>query len=111
MPRRASIETVNAVPSGARFSATIMLNPSVADVLFGERQADQAAAVLRHEVDGLGRDLLGRHAQVAFVLPVLVIHEDDHLAGLDVGDRVFDRANRPGPFGGLRNVVNMPLCL
>ena len=45
MPRRASIETVNAVPSGARFSATIMFKPERLDVLFGERQADQAAAV------------------------------------------------------------------
>src|SRR5215470_11657770 len=30
IPRRASIDTVNAVPRGARFSATIMVRPSAA---------------------------------------------------------------------------------
>ena len=45
--------------------------------LFGERQANQAAAVLGHEVDGLGRDFLRRHGEVAFVLAVFVVHQHD----------------------------------
>jgi len=48
--------------------------------LAGQRQADQAAAVARHEVDVLGAGKRGCHDQVAFVLAVLVIHDDDHLA-------------------------------
>ena len=40
--------------------------------------ADQAPAVGGHEGDGLGGDVLGRHGEIPFVLPVLVIHHDDH---------------------------------
>ena len=31
-----------------------------------------------HEVDGLGRDLLGGHGEVALVLAVLVVDDHDH---------------------------------
>ena len=41
-------------------------------------QADESPAVARHEVDRLGRDLFRRDRQVALVLAVLVIHDDDH---------------------------------
>ena len=47
----------------------------------GQRQADQPPGVGGHEVDGLGRDEIGRQQQVALVLAVFVIDEDDHLAG------------------------------
>ena len=108
MPWRASIDTVNAVPSGARLSAHHHRQAELADALLGERQADQAAPVLGHEVDRRGRHLLGRHAQIALVLAVLVVHQDHHLAGLDVGDGVLDRADLPARrLGGARNVVNM----
>ena len=46
-----------------------------------ERQADQPAAELRHEVDRLGRDMVGGEHQVAFVLAVFLVDEDDHAAG------------------------------
>ena len=38
--------------------------------LFGEREADQAASIARHEVDRLGRRELGRDQQIAFVLAI-----------------------------------------
>ena len=72
--------------------------------LLGHRHADQAAAVLRHEVDRLGRDLLGRDRQVAFVLAILVVDDDDHLAVADRLDGVLDRCKRrllPRPRGFL----------
>ena len=50
----------------------------------GQGQADHAAGVLDHEVDRLGRDLLGRDDEVALVLAVFIIDQDDHLAGLEV---------------------------
>ena len=59
--------------------------------LVGQREADQAAAVLRHEVDGLGRRELRRHRQVALVLPVLVVADDHHPPAADVLDRLLDR--------------------
>ena len=62
--------------------------------LVGEREADQAAAVLGHEVDRLGRGELGGHRQVALVLAVLVVADDDHPAAADLLDRFLDRGER-----------------
>ena len=69
-------------------------NLELVEPLAGHRQADQAAAVRRHEVDRLGRHLLGGDRQVAFVLAILVVDDDDHLAAADRGDRVLDRRER-----------------
>ena len=94
MPWRASIETVNAVPSGARFSRTIIGRPELVALLLGEREADEPAAVRGHEVDVLGRDALGGDAEVALVLAILVVHEDDHATGADFLQRLFDGDDR-----------------
>ena len=50
-----------------------------------QRQADQAAAIACHEVDGFGRDMVGGQDQVAFVFAVFVIDQDHHLARAHVG--------------------------
>ncbi len=67
-----------------------------------QRHADQAAGLFAHEVDRLGRDLLGRHHEVAFVFAVLVVEDDDHLAGADVVDCILDRIERRGALGRRR---------
>src|SRR5262245_16592360 len=54
------------------------------------RHADQSAPVFGHEIDGRGRDKFGRHDQVAFVLPVRVVHHDHQLALLQIGGDGFD---------------------
>ena len=59
-------------------------------MLARQRQADQAAAEARHEVDGLGRDMVGGDDQVALVLAVLVVDEDDHAAAADDLDAALD---------------------
>jgi hypothetical protein len=41
-------------------------------------QADEAASVLGHEVDGVGRRHLRRHDEVALVLPLLRVDEHHH---------------------------------
>ena len=64
--------------------------PEPLAALLGERQADEPAPVRRHEVDVLGRDALGRDAEIALVLPVLVVHEDDHAPGADLRERFLD---------------------
>ena len=56
-------------------------NLELVEPLRRHRQTDQTAAVPRHEVDRLRRDLLGRDRQIAFVLPILVVDDDDHAAG------------------------------
>ena len=58
--------------------------------LAGHRQADQAAAVTRHEVDRLRRHVRGRHHEIAFVLAVLVVDEHHHVAVSELGDQVVD---------------------
>jgi hypothetical protein len=41
-----------------------------------QREADESPAVLRHEVDGVGRHAFRRTHQVSLVLPVLVVRHD-----------------------------------
>ena len=60
--------------------------------LLGEREANEAAAVLSHKVDGFRRDFFGGHGEVAFVLAVLVVNEDDHAAVANFFDGLFDGA-------------------
>ncbi len=45
---------------------------------FREGQADQATSKPGHEIDGLGRNSVGRHDQVALILAVFVVHQDHH---------------------------------
>src|SRR5581483_3308985 len=56
-----------------------------------DRRADVAGRVVEEERDLLRRHELGRHDQVAFVLAILVIDDDDDLATADRGDCVLDR--------------------
>ncbi len=56
-------------------------------LLLLEREADEAAAVRGHEVDGLRRDGLRGEAEVALVLAILVVDEDHHLARSDAVER------------------------
>ena len=51
---------------------------------------DQTAPVARHEVDALGRDLLGRDGQIALILAILVIRHDDELPGGNILDGFLD---------------------
>ena len=62
--------------------------------LLGEAEADQAARVRRHEVDRLGGRELGRDHEVALVLAVGVVDDDDEAALADVLDRLLDRRKR-----------------
>ena len=46
----------------------------------------------RHVVDIFGTDFLGRHEQVAFIFAILIVDHDDHLAGTNIGNDVFNIA-------------------
>ena len=50
------------------------------DALAGHREADKAAGATRHEIDRIRRGELRRHDEIALVLPVLVIDQDEHAA-------------------------------
>jgi len=58
--------------------------------LFGEREADQAAPIFGHEIDGLRCDFFRRHGQIAFVFAVFIVNEDNHPPLADLLDRLFD---------------------
>ena len=62
--------------------------------LLGQAEADQAARVRRHEVDRLGRRELRGDRQVALVLAVRVVDDDDDAALADLLDRLLDRGER-----------------
>ena len=60
------------------------------------RDADDTARVFADEADVVRAAVLRRHHEVALVLPVLVIEDDDHPPPPDLGDGVFDGAERRG---------------
>ncbi len=68
----------------------------LADTVGRQREADQAAAVFGHEVDRFGSDLFGGDHQIALILAVFVVHENDH-------------APFPQVFQYLRNGIGHPL--
>ena len=83
----------------------------LAQPVFRHRRADEAAPVPGHEVDRGRRDLLCRNREVALVLAILVVDDDDHLAIANGVDSLLDRRkNRlgllPGAFG--RGHLDLP---
>ena len=53
----------------------------------------------RHEVHGVRGDELGGDAQVAFVLAVLVVDDDDEMSRADLVDRLLDGGERGSSSG------------
>ena len=93
-PSRASTDTVKAVCRRASLWLVIGGRSSSPQRCGGEREADEAAALLGHEVDLLGGGELGRHREVALVLAVLVVADDDHPALAQVVERRLDARER-----------------
>ena len=60
-----------------------------------EREADETVTLARHEVDVLRRRELRGKGQIALVLAILRVADDDHLAGADVLDRLLDGRKWP----------------
>ena len=74
-----------------------------------QRQADQAAAMLGHEVDRLGRHVVGGQHQVAFVFAVFLVDEDHHAASGQLGDQFGNGGNRhAGIVGGGPRATRSP---
>ena len=95
-PSRASIETVKAVSWRDGVGLRHQRQAEGVEPLAGEREADQAAAVGGHEVDRGRRAHLRRDDEVALVLAVLVVDEDEHPAVARVLDDLLDRGDRVG---------------
>ena len=74
-----------------------LAQPELRAALRREAQADEASPVGGHEVDGCGCDELGRDREVALVLAILVVDDDDEAAGADLLERFVDRGERRRP--------------
>src|SRR5262249_42745150 len=61
------------------------------ETLAEHRHADQAAAILGHEVDCFGSRLVRGHDEVPLVLPVFVVDDEDDAALPDLLDGLVDR--------------------
>ena len=70
--------------------------PEALGMRLGDRHADQAAPVLREEVDLVRAYIVRGEHEVALVLAVLVVDQDDDLAGADRADDLDDRADGDG---------------
>ena len=90
-PSAASIDIVKLVPCERAVGADHRRQVELPATLLGQRQADQAAGVARHEVDRLRRHEVGGEHEVALVLAVFLVDEHDHAAGLELGDDLGDR--------------------
>jgi hypothetical protein len=64
--------------------------------LFCEWQTNQAASVPRHEIDDVRRDLLGSTDEIALILTIFVVNDDDHPAIAYVRNSLFDGRNSHG---------------
>ena len=74
------METWKAVLNRAVFSVVIGGQLKLGDALRGERKANEAAGVARHEVDGFGRNFFGGDDEIAFVFAVFIVDENDEFA-------------------------------
>ena len=68
-----------------------VLEAQLVGAQLGQRQANQPASVLGHEVDGVGRRHLRGDDEIALVLAILGIDQDDHAAVAQVIDDLVDR--------------------
>ena len=80
----------------AAVGARHRLEPELVGAVLGQREADQAAAVARHEVDRVRGRHLRRDDEVALILAALVVDEDEHAA---VARLVDDRFGADQHFG------------
>ena len=56
-----------------------------------DRRADQPLRVLRHEIDILRLDRRCRNDEIALVLTIFIVHDDNHSAVLDILDCLLHR--------------------
>ena len=87
-PVAASIETVNAVPCWAPFFAVIGGSCSRSQRSRVSVRQIRPRPKRGHEVDRLGRDVVGGEDEIALVLAIFLVDEDHHAAGGQLGDEL-----------------------
>ena len=82
------------------------------ETLLSQCQADQAAPIGGHEVDRLGRRVFGTNGQIAFVLTIRIVDDDDHSTLAQFFQSLFDRYKghdsilSGARFRGIREALN-----
>ena len=96
IPSRASIDTVNAVPYGVSLWSVIIFRPSASTRSpVRQRQMSPRPSFAMNAIASGCREL-GRDREVALVLAVGGVDDDDHLPLADVLDRLVDRRELRG---------------
>ena len=88
-PRLASMDTVKPVLNGEVLSLTIIGRfrlSSFSPVM--DRQMRPRPYLAMKLID-FRRNFFSRHGQIAFIFPILVIHQDHHFSGSDIFYRLF----------------------
>ena len=60
----------------------------------GQCQADQAAAMRRHEVDDLRRNFLGSNRKIALILAIFIVDDDQDPPGANLLDSLRNADKR-----------------
>src|SRR6185503_1176776 len=61
---------------------------------FCKWETNQTTGMTGHEIDDFGSDLLSRADEIAFILTIFVVNDDDHPAVADLSDGFVDSRNR-----------------
>ena len=93
-PSRASTETVNAVPSGASLWSVIGRRPSWSVRSSVRQRQISPRACVAMKLIASGRRKLGGDHEVALVLAVRVVDDDDEPSRANILDRLFDGRER-----------------
>ena len=77
------------------------LQAELVGALIGYWDANQAAAVCRHEINRFRRHFLGTHDEIAFVLAIGIVGDNDHAPFRNVAQNIVNRVElkcvlRPG---------------
>ena len=89
-PSRASIETVKAVPNGVSFWSVIWRRPSSSQRSGVRQRQISPRAWVAMKLTASGVDELRGDREVALVLAILVVDDDDEAARADLLDRLVD---------------------
>ena len=101
MPSRASIDCVKAVRLREPLRAHHEIEVQLSGARLRQREANKTATILGHEVDGIRRRHLRGNDEVALVLAIFRIDENDHAAVLHLLDDLFDRRECAAARSGL----------
>ena len=95
MPSRASTDTVNAVSNGDSFLAAIRSSPSSSQRSGVSARQISPRPSLAMKLIASGVANWAASVEVALVLAVLVVADDDHAPGADLLERLLDGRERP----------------